>query len=436
MPTPRAPKRQSCDRCYVQKLRCSRQGPGGGDQCARCFRQNAACVYSARLPKGRRPSTHRPAVAPLDLAHARTGTGSRHEVHTPRTEQGLPGTAMFLDKWPWDLDPSWPGPDLGWGGSLSSSTNDPPPAPGTSRHHQPGSGVGIDSAAPAASALAPSGQASSPSAARGCIAQLSELLSRLSSAFGVVQRGLEPTGSSALVTELAFDSVATLLLSPPNSQPTTPATYSPWHDTFSASHQLLEILQHLQRASESDASSSSSSCSSSYHSHSHSHSHSQPVTSLNPLPSAPAPTPRSRSPGPSPITDFPPAQAHPPLHTHQHRHQRGNSDAVVHHLILACHSLLLNIYSPLLVALQRDAASTASAAEGLGFLAPSLVDVRLVLVVHLTTYMIDRLHNGVHAYLSMCGGDLNTTPMTRQTTVDLEAEIQERLIRLRRTLHI
>jgi hypothetical protein len=52
------PKRQSCDRCHKQKLRCLRPTDGDGGACERCIRSKAQCVYSSSLPKGR-PSSHR-----------------------------------------------------------------------------------------------------------------------------------------------------------------------------------------------------------------------------------------------------------------------------------------------------------------------------------------------------------------------------------------
>ncbi|KAH7322435.1 hypothetical protein B0I35DRAFT_425804 [Stachybotrys elegans] len=52
------PRRQSCDRCHGQKLRCVRLGSRTTGACDRCLRQGAQCVYSFSLPKGR-PSMYR-----------------------------------------------------------------------------------------------------------------------------------------------------------------------------------------------------------------------------------------------------------------------------------------------------------------------------------------------------------------------------------------
>lgn len=53
MQNPRGtPKRQSCDRCHKQKLRCLRSD-GESGACERCTRLKTQCVYSSSLPKGR-----------------------------------------------------------------------------------------------------------------------------------------------------------------------------------------------------------------------------------------------------------------------------------------------------------------------------------------------------------------------------------------------
>ncbi|KKP04693.1 hypothetical protein THAR02_03173 [Trichoderma harzianum] len=56
--TSTASRRQSCDRCHGQKLRCTRASGSNTGACNRCLRQNARCVYSFSLPKGR-PSMYR-----------------------------------------------------------------------------------------------------------------------------------------------------------------------------------------------------------------------------------------------------------------------------------------------------------------------------------------------------------------------------------------
>ncbi|KAF5579113.1 hypothetical protein FPCIR_11253 [Fusarium pseudocircinatum] len=50
-------RRQSCDRCHSQKLRCTPAGGGRTGACGRCYRHGTQCVYSPSRPKGR-PSLH------------------------------------------------------------------------------------------------------------------------------------------------------------------------------------------------------------------------------------------------------------------------------------------------------------------------------------------------------------------------------------------
>jgi hypothetical protein len=76
-PTPL--KRQSCDRCHGQKLRCSKGGLPSkeSDSCARCRRKGVSCEYSTPLPKGR-PSTYRRAEADSPrFLHAPSQDGPR-----------------------------------------------------------------------------------------------------------------------------------------------------------------------------------------------------------------------------------------------------------------------------------------------------------------------------------------------------------------------
>lgn len=69
------PKRQSCDRCHGQKLRCPRPSNGNSGACERCIRSKAQCVYSSSLPKGR-PSLYRPTRRNTNAAKAKSSLGS------------------------------------------------------------------------------------------------------------------------------------------------------------------------------------------------------------------------------------------------------------------------------------------------------------------------------------------------------------------------
>lgn len=52
------PRRQSCDRCHNQKVRCTRTDNRKTGACDRCLRKDVLCTYSSCLPKGR-PSLYR-----------------------------------------------------------------------------------------------------------------------------------------------------------------------------------------------------------------------------------------------------------------------------------------------------------------------------------------------------------------------------------------
>jgi hypothetical protein len=79
MPPPAPPQRQSCDRCYRQKLRCKRTKNTNGDVCDRCLSKPADCVYSTSLPKGR-PSLRRLAVDAPNNTSADDATSARDAI--------------------------------------------------------------------------------------------------------------------------------------------------------------------------------------------------------------------------------------------------------------------------------------------------------------------------------------------------------------------
>ncbi|KAF4119348.1 GAL4 [Geosmithia morbida] len=68
-------RRQSCDRCHGQKLRCTRSGNCDTGACNRCLRQDAQCVYSFSLPRGR-PSRYRTSEQPVSPRKQRTSSSS------------------------------------------------------------------------------------------------------------------------------------------------------------------------------------------------------------------------------------------------------------------------------------------------------------------------------------------------------------------------
>lgn len=119
-----------------------------------------------------------------------------------------------------------------------------------------------------------------------------------------------------------------------------------------------------------------------------------------------------------------------------------HSSTVIRHLIIACYTLVLKMWSALLVALQHDAELSAQSRSSLNsdkldretdedtprpLLLPNM---RLVLVVHLSSYLVDRLQNAMHTYLAS-----KSTGSTDHGLSELESEFRQPLRRLRRTLH-
>ena len=132
-------------------------------------------------------------------------------------------------------------------------------------------------------------------------------------------------------------------------------------------------------------------------------------------------------------------------------------NTVVRHLVIACHTLLLNIHTAVLIALQHDADFrsphlTPKNVESDSYMdGTALGDIRLVVVLQFCSYVIKRQQQAVHLYLSpqpslpftsedasffsQPGLDASTAA-SREAMSDLEIEVQQRLERLRQTLHI
>jgi hypothetical protein len=73
------PKRQSCDRCHEQKLRCPRPSIGNSGACERCIRSKAQCVYSSSLPKGR-PSSYRQKRRNVNASNVQSSSGGDRTI--------------------------------------------------------------------------------------------------------------------------------------------------------------------------------------------------------------------------------------------------------------------------------------------------------------------------------------------------------------------
>ncbi|KAF3766637.1 hypothetical protein M406DRAFT_327767 [Cryphonectria parasitica EP155] len=99
--TTTTPRRQSCDRCHGQKLRCIRPYNRKSGTCERCLRKGVVCVYSSSLPKGR-PSLYRLSDVPSapkspssSTAPSSTTTSTRAGATLDDTSESPNATSPF-----------------------------------------------------------------------------------------------------------------------------------------------------------------------------------------------------------------------------------------------------------------------------------------------------------------------------------------------------
>lgn len=501
------PMRQSCDKCYRQKLRCTRTDNGNTGACDRCVRQRTQCAYSSSLPKGR-PSIYRPNDDSASTAGAADAVGAETEPATPvslvssmpatpvpsrpqtagpdgqdngtvaseKTNQNSstdddlvleamnPAGGMCPGTWPWLQSLNWEDAQINWDNHDMDNVNLDWNATGNvvsgvSAFGKPGSsssatenvlgghGHGFASGTPETNNIL-GGNASIPDAQEPgtAIAQLSQLSLRLASLHRSSYALVSTAGSSfrqldgrkPLLDDAAFESITSWLArgsantSPlipvdPEGHGTSPAPETRGkdgilHDVFSASQHLLEILRLLQTSSGNTT----------------------PATSVVP------------SLGPSTATSTPIAgafddsnsyfgQAQGPSASAPGSGQRS-SGSVVRHLVSACHTLLLNIYSAVLAALEHDARPGAHSDTA------ALGAIRLVSVLQLCSYLIERQHQAVELYMSpqsplqwvalsreldpflFQAGRPGSGPDDSTLIRDLKMEVQQKLARLQRTL--
>lgn len=120
-------------------------------------------------------------------------------------------------------------------------------------------------------------------------------------------------------------------------------------------------------------------------------------------------------------------------------------NTIICHLVIACHTLLLNVYVSVLIALQHDVDLRNSylSAKCSGFLEG---ETQLVMVVQLCAYLLERQRQAVDIYFtpsppSPGAAQMMTPPTTpptanREVVSHLEADIRQRLTRIRQTLRI
>ena len=529
------PRRQSCNRCHGQKLRCTRATNGETGACNRCLRQGAQCLYSSSLPKGRpsiyrlagaSPATsnsppmpvtpvspgmyHRLPTDPLPAANsnatANTDGGGKANAHTnanpnantnANTRVDVNGDAitfgpLHASTWPWQAPLNWS--DMLIDGidqdSNLHSIVDPQTGPGavfsgdfpdfvhsaSSRNSDGGSSARGRPTPPTRPLNEPGHYSrsdvfdvsnSSINIDRNGIAQLSQLSTRLyplyrsscnfaeaaESSFQLRDRNY--SHQSPLIDDSAFKSVTAWLvhvstnmnfllpdsLQNPSLETTTGDTL---HNIFSASHRLLEILRGLQVDVErgtlyntSRASKSSSA--------------STELGDNGDFWASTTPQSQESASGEKPsyfeLNDGSSNYVRPPSQCH---------NTVVRHLVIACHTLLLNIHVAVLIILQHDADLSYPPhinVEADSYMdATVLADIRLVLLLRLCSYLIKRQQQAVGLYLSPQPSPTlpqeNDPPISHQLNLDasaaanreamsdLEIEVQQRLERLQQTLQI
>jgi hypothetical protein len=215
------------------------------------------------------------------------------------------------------------------------------------------------------------------------------------------------------------------------------------HDAFSASHHLLEILRCLQgdvvtgtlpSTSTSTVSTSTSSSTGGAH--------------LDFWASITPPFAQSASNSNENTSCFEQGKV-----SSSYARPSQYSNTVVRHLVIACHTLLFNIYVEVLIALQHDADLRSSCLPSDSCVdAAALADIRLVLVVQLCSYLIECQRQAVDLYLSLQfplpslhQHDLSgfhqpsppaSTAGNREVMGHLDMQVQQRLARLRQTLRI
>lgn len=552
------PRRQSCNRCHGQKLRCTRANNSGTGACNRCLRQGAQCLYSSSLPKGR-PSMYRLAEAsptnsnsppmhsmpittvsigthqqlPTDNLPAtssnttNTNTNSNTDANTDvdgiyythvnanpnvnNSSSAIENTRVDVNDdaiksvpsdafaWPWQVPLNWS--DILIDGSDQDSNlhsivdrqTDPGAVfsgdfPNFARSHS-STNSDSDSIArarpmsltcrdneyghyPGNNAFDMNGNTSIIIYSNGPefgIEQLSQLSTRLyplhhscCSLAKVAEKSCQSMDrnnvrQSPLIDDTTFKSVAAWLINvstninfffPDNLQnPLIETTMAgdTLHDAFSASHHLLEILRCLQVNAESGALYNTSAASKSAPVSAEGGENGDFWESTTPqsLTSAPIGEP----------SDF-------ELHNGSNyiRAPSQCHNTVVRHLVIACHTLLLNIHVAVLIVLQHDAdlrsyySPRKNVEADLYRDSTALADIKLVMVLRLCSHLITRQQQAVDSYLSPQPPPPppqgNNPPISHQSSLDasaavnrevasdLEMEVQQRLDRLRQTLYI
>ncbi|KAH0172182.1 hypothetical protein KCU67_g1841, partial [Aureobasidium melanogenum] len=445
-----APKRQSCDRCHKQKLRCLRPSDGESGACERCTRLKTQCIYSSSLPKGRpRGQNKTAAVVRKSLESNGEGlTAANHEhsvvdagiianvvqypdsTNTDLWIDSMPVDWMdpiddaFTDPEQWQFDPANFDNPTGMSSynTVESSFTSPDLVGETSGSQIHQSTTRVDS-----HQNTPPKKVEPESA----IAILSRLSQRLYSLHNAVLEltnspdAIDQADTAALrkgpfADDSAFQKLTGWLVrassNPGNSNVNVVAQddhiltdphdgCALLEDVFSASQKLIDTLHSLcEEASKLGS-----------------------ISRYGPLPGVLD----QETTGSNVGDDIqPPAE---PFVSTDHW-----SDSIIRHMVMANHMLLLNTYLAAVMALQHAVNKQKSAKEtpnAQDFALP-LGEMRTAMVVQMCGYLIQRQINAVDGYLAPASATpLSDLSSSDQTTMrELEMDVQRRLAQLKESL--
>ncbi|KER00904.1 hypothetical protein AUEXF2481DRAFT_25182 [Aureobasidium subglaciale EXF-2481] len=472
------PKRQSCDRCHKQKLRCNRSSEDGA--CDRCSRSKSQCVYSSCLPKGR-PSSNRPRKRKLSDLSGRqpsglNGTGNLgvdlgaidgnspynsaipsiiEEQHvndyldainwadTPSVDwTEIENSIMHPE--PWNFETSVSQYMIQHSFSPNSRENSmmdliPTPARGTHLSNHVAEKQTCSGDAQKTSHQATNQEKRGP---ESLIARLSELSTRACSLYSAVldlansmetleQSSIELHRKGPFADDSAFQTLTSWLVSAssdvrPLTRPQRASGTSSTadegcdllHNIFAASHDLLGTLQLLNDQ------------------------FSQPSMNAHSelLRSHPSDTitPASVSPSVGSI-------ASTPSSGDSFRGPGHRSSSMVRHMVMACHMMLLNVYLAVTMSLQHAIDSRNLTDDSTSIQSDPLGEVRTMVVVQLCTFLTERQAKAVQTFLTRSSlpgpgserPDVSTLSDSDQAaTKELEQDLSHRLARLKASTHV
>lgn len=109
----------------------------------------------------------------------------------------------------------------------------------------------------------------------------------------------------------------------------------------------------------------------------------------------------------------------------------SDGNGVIHHLVMACHTMLLTIYIAVLLILDRETDFSILTN------APVLRDIRLVSIVQTCSYLIKRLHQSMDSYLPLQPASHSlSAPNPKEAMTDIRRQIKDLLERIEGRLRL